>query len=798
MASKEKLKHDGTIAIAVGQSRKELNWKNQEMQWSDFVKKLSSPVRTKESYEEYRAFPKTKRDEIKDVGGYVGGSLKGGRRKADAVAWRSLLTLDIDNVPQGYDLWPTVSEVMCYAAVLYSTHSHTEDKQRLRLVLPLSRRVNSDEYAAVSRRIAADIGIDMCDDTTYEQHRLMYWPSASYDAPYRFEVSDDNWIDVDEILSRYSDWRDPAEWPQSSRKTSTIKRMAQRQGEPTEKAGLIGAFCRAYSIEDAIEAFLLEVYSKCSNGRYTYCEGSTAGGLIIYEDGKFAYSHHGTDPTGGKLCNAFDLVRIHKFGVLDEDVPSDTAVTKLPSYKAMREFARTDPETCGHADGFDDGDEAEVEWKKKLTLTSAGKIENAVANVVTILENDTKVADKFMFDEFKERAVITDDLPWIRLAKRTSADWVDADDSGLRMYLEKRYGIDNITKIKDGLEVVMSRHRVHPVKDYLTGLVWDEQPRIEKLLVDHLGAEDCEYTRAVTRKALIGAVARIMKAGCKHDHMLVLIGPQGCGKSTTLARLGREWFSDSMYTVAGKDAYEQLQGHWIIEMGEMAATRKAELEQIKQFVSKQTDSYRAAYARRTQEHPRQCAFFGTTNDIEFLKDLSGGRRFWPVVVEGTGENLFESLNDEFVDQVWAEALTYFKRGEKWHLSRKMENEAKIRQEQHTEQSSKKGMIENYLDILLPKNWYELSIGDRQMFIQGEGFDEEGTEPRTAISAIEIWCECFRGDPKMFNLVQAREINMIMRKFENWKESGRINCGKAFGRQRGFVRSVTMTQIKSKR
>ena len=114
--------------------------------------------------------------------------------------------------------------------------------------------------------------------------------------------------------------------------------------------------------------------------------------------------------------------------------------------------------------------------------------------------------------------------------------------------------------------------------------------------------------------------------------MLVLIGPQGCRKSTTLKKLGKEWFSDSLYTMSGKDAYEQLQGFWIIELSEMAATRKAEVEQIKQFVSKQEDNYRAAYARRTQCHPRQCAFFGTTNDEEFLRDPTGARRFWPVVV----------------------------------------------------------------------------------------------------------------------------------------------------------------------
>ena len=277
-----------------------------------------------------------------------------------------------------------------------------------------------------------------------------------------------------------------------------------------------------------------------------------------------------------------------------------------------------------------------MSWTRDLTLTKTGKCEATIENVRIIMENDRRLKGRYFYDTFKERMTVCGDLPWIKLSARLSNAWNDVDDAGLRNYIEKRYSIANVSKIVDAVALAMLKCSRHPVREYLEGLTWDGTPRADTIFIDYLGAEDTEYTRTVKRKALIGAVARVMQTGCKHGHILVLVGPQGCRKSTTLAKLGKSWFSDSFYTVQGKEAYEQLQGFWLIEMGEMAATRKAELEQIKQFVSKQSDSYRAAYARRTQERPRQCAFFGTTNDDEFLRGARGGRRVWPDAVAGEG------------------------------------------------------------------------------------------------------------------------------------------------------------------
>lgn len=793
------IQYDGSISIAVGQSRKSVQWQNREMLWSDLVKRLGIPERTSETQAEYAEMKKPQRDEIKDVGGFVGGTLKGGRRKAEAITQRRLLTLDLDSLKKGDDPWTIISIIFGCAAVLYSTHSNTLDRPRYRIVIPLSRNVSPDEYAALARRVAGDIGIDMCDDTTYEPHRLMYWPSLPYDAEYIYEVSDGPWLDVDEQLKRYTDWRDPTEWPVSSRKIEAMRRIAKKQGNPLEKEGIVGAFCRSYSVEDAIEDFLPETYEKCGDGRYTFLGGSTTGGLVIYEDGLFAYSHHGTDPISGRLCNAFDLVRIHLYGELDDAVAPGTPSHKTPSYAAMREMAIGLPEVQKDLaesrykavlSSLDiDEDDETADWLRELTVTDKGKIEATIDNICIILRNDPELKGQYFYDEFKERMTVCGDLPWQKYAARSSDSWKDADDAGLRSYVEKKYHIDSANKVSDAVSLAMLEQARHPVREYLLGLTWDGVKRADTLFVDYLGADDTEYVREVTRKALLGAVARVMSPGCKHDHMLVLVGPQGCRKSTTLAKLGKNWFSDSLYTVNGKEAYEQLQGFWIIEMGEMAATRKAELEQIKQFISKQSDSYRAAYARRTQEHPRQCAFFGTTNDDEFLRDPTGGRRFWPVTVTDLGRTAGEYLTEDIIDQVWAEIMVRYNAGETWYLDDRIEQEAKRIQMEHTELNGKQGMIEKFVDALLPENWDSWDL-DRRRSFWADSFDDEekGTVQRQKICAIEIWQELFNGDLKSYTPSQAREINNMLRRLTGWKSSSSINCGEPYGRQRGFIRN----------
>ena len=795
MQTASPLKYDGSVTIATANSRKSQTWKTKELLWSELVQRLSVTQRTAETKNDYISMPRNKKDEIKDVGGFVGGALKNGRRKSDSVMYRSLLTLDIDSVPPGEDPWTIVTSLGC-AAVLYSTHSHTPEAQRLRVTIPLSRKTAPDENTAISHQVAGLIGVDYFDDTTHEANRLMYWPSTSIDADYRFEVNDGPWLEADEILARYNNWRDVNEWPVSNRKIEIMRNLAKKQGDPLAKPGVVGAFCRVYSIEDAIETFLPDVYTpSIQENRYDYIPADSSAGLVLYDDGKFAYSHHATDPVCGKLCNSFDLVRLHMFGDQDDTASPNTPTNRLPSYMSMSDLAVGDKNIRQNLADFrrkeilSDFDENEdTEWTTKLTFTIAGKIDATIDNALLIMLNDPNLRGKYYFDEFRGRPVVCGDLPWRPYASRLSDVWTDSDDAGVRKLLETRYQIDSIVKIRDAVDLAMLQIRRHPVREYLGSLVWDGIKRADTIFIDYLGAEDDSYTREVTRKALLGAAARIMSPGCKHDHILVLVGPQGCRKSTTLAKLGKKWFSDSLYTLSGKDAFEQLQGYWIIEMGEMAATRKAELEQIKQFISKQSDNFRSAYARRTQEHPRQCAFFGSTNDEEFLRDPTGARRFWPVLVTNEGKTRADGFTEDIVDQVWAEIVVRYNAGEQWYLSEAGEITAKERQSAHTELNSKQGLIEDFLETLVPKDWDSRGLEERYTFYNGS-FDnkETGTEARNRICAIEIWTELLNGDIKAYSQAQSREITGILRQIKGWKFYGSTNCGKPYGLQRTFIR-----------
>lgn len=795
------------INISIGASRKSSVWKKTTTTWQEFVYRLSKPTRTQETLAEYASMSKTQKAEVKDVGGFVGGYFKDNLRRSENVIARSLVTLDLDNVPPQLDPWPTIVMVLGCGAVMYSTHTHTKARPRLRLILPLTREVTADEYVAVSRMIASDIGIDLCDDTTFEPERLMYWPSCSFDAEYRFEVNDAPFINPDDVLNRYTNWRDVTEWPRSSRSENLVDKLKKKQQDPRSKSGVVGAFCRTYNVEDAIEKFLPDVYTRAGEGRYTYTKGSSFGGLVIYENGDFAYSHHGTDPISGNLVNSFDLVRIHLFGEQDTDA-WDKPTDRKPSYNSMIEFANSDPDVRreiikANIKEFDFAaygeDDENGDWKDQLEVDKKGGLQASVNNVVLILKNDAKLRGNFGFDDFYKRPRVYGDLPWAKFSERSFDTWSDVDDSGLRWYLEKTYSIDYRSKITDAVNLAMNDNKRHPVREYLDSLSWDGEKRIDRLFVRLLGAADNDYTHAVTRKSLIGAVARIYRPGCKYDYMPVLVGPQGCGKSMTLSKLGGPWFSDSLYTVQGKDAYEQLQGAWIIEMAEMAAIKKSEIEQIKQFISKQVDTFRAAYAARTTSNPRQCVFFGTTNDDVFLKDVTGGRRFWPIDVVGSDLDLDVELRPEIVDQIWAEAVVYFKNGEKWRLDRESERLAREQQDLHTEKNDLAGMIEQYVDLPVPSNWYEMSLVDRRtyLFADSEGERESLGSPdgmrmiRQHVCALEIWCELLCGELKNFNVAKAREINTCLRGLRGW-DGGRVLLppDPLYGRQRGFKRTVT--------
>lgn len=763
------LKHDGILSISVGRSRKETNWKQREISWSDFVKLQAEPIRTKETVAEYHKLTKTQQHEIKDVGGYVGGTLKGGRRKASAVAWRSMLTLDLDFATSTFwqnDFLPLND----YAALLYSTHSHTPENPRLRLIIPLSRSVHPDEYGAISRRVAGNIGIDYFDDTTFQPERLMYHASCPYDGEFILEVQDGPFLDADSTLATYDDWRDISAWPESSRSTGIRQRTKDKQGDPLTKPGLIGAFCRAYNIDDAIATFLPDVYIRCdAPGRYTYAQGSTAAGLVVYDDGLFAYSHHGTDPASGTLNNAFDLVRRHLFSDLDDGALPRTPTSRMPSYQAMLDLIREDNAVKREilADDFDAPDE----WKDELELNKNGLVQS-INNALIILDNDPLLKDSIRFNSFSQRREIIASLPW----REDTGVWKDADDACLMHYMEKFRGMTSVRAIDTALSVATEKHRYHPVRDYFEQLTWDGTPRLETFIDDYIGLEEANsYTRAVTRKALAAAVARIYRPGTKFDYVLTLCGAQGIGKSSIWRQLAGDYLQESFNSFEGKEAAEQLRGFLIIELSELAALRKSEIETAKGFISRRVDSYRVPYGRNISDFPRQCIFVATTNTLEFSSDTTGARRWWVLRCSGKPKikGGWTALTDDIKDQIWAEAVQVYRKGEKLYLDRKEEASMALEEQKLIRRvSDKAGLVEEYLNTLLPVNWDNLDIDARRLYLSGSATELEGSIPREKVCALEIWTECLGQKASQLKRIDCDELHGIMASIDGWERDGK--------------------------
>lgn len=789
-----KLKHDGPLTVAIGESRESKKWVNTTFTLSAFLGRFAQPVRIKATVAEYQAMTKDRRDDVKDCGGYLKGVTRRGLRRAREVERFQLVALDIDHARA--TLWEDWQLLYDCASWRHSTCSHTPEQPRSRLLVPLARPVSGDELQAVSRKLAERMGMEQFDTTTFQPERLNYWPSCPTDAEYLWDYQDGPWLDPDEILAEYTDWRDVSAWPTGATEDE-VRRKITKAGDPYLKRGVVGAWCRAYSIDEAIAMFLPEVYVPGkSDDRYSYAGGSTTNGARVYE-GKWLYSWHDSDPHHEKLMNAFDLVRLHRFGGLDKEAKPGTPVVRLPSYTAMTAAAREDErvkQTIGReaiAAAVDDFGEAlndeDDEWLKSLELDKQGNIAGTRDNILRIMEHDPHLKGAVSLNEFTHQIALRKSVPW---RKEPKASWDDSDDAGLMHYLERVYKIDEPRKTTDVLRQLTLRHRFHPVREYLYGLQWDGVPRLETLLVEYLGAEDTRYVRTVTRKAFCAAVARVSKPGCKYDYTLVLVGPQGIGKSLLLQRMARDWFNDSLTTVQGKEACEQLIGSWILEMSELAATRRAERESVKQFLSKTEDVFRVPYARHTSTFPRQCVFFGTTNEEEFLRDDTGNRRFWPVVVTGkTIKKVWKHLSDTEIDQLWAEAVHYWKVGEELYLPADLEPEALETQAEHLEESDKAGQVREFLDIPLPDDWDGRSLSERREYLHGSDFGEaeKGTNQRQRVCAMEVWCELFIGDPKGLTWALAREIHSILRTSRGWEPVGKQRCGSLYGVQRAYAR-----------
>jgi putative DNA primase/helicase len=810
------ISNDGTVDIAVGKHRETKTWKNREITWSALLSKLLTTHRTSESFAEYKAMKKNQQAEKKDVGGFVGGHLTGGRRKPGSVLHRQLITVDADFADA--DFWENFTILYGCAAAYYSTHKHEPSAPRYRLVVPLDRPVTSAEYEPIARRIAERMGINQFDHTGFQSYRLMYWPSSSRDAVFEADHQDGSWLVADEVLATYKDWRDTSEWPISDREQEIVRTGINQQQDPLEKEGPIGAFCRTYSVTAAIETFLADRYDATDvDDRFTYREGSTFGGLVVYED-KFAYSYHATDPTCEKLCNAFDLVRLHLYGSRDEQAKEGTPHNRLPSYLAMLDKALKDKavrvllqrerqeslQTDFGADFLEDESESIEEqddsWQGDLEVNRGGQNLSTEHNYELIMNNDPRLKGKFRWDDFMRRIVVTQNLPWRRLTSttRTLNDW---DLIEIVKLFGRSYGINVEKKIEAEIKSTAFRNRMNSLQEYLEKLKWDGTERVDTLLVDYQGARDCEYVRLVTGKALISAIARALNPGCKVDTTLTLVSKEGNFKSTLLRKLGGAWFSDSFsfsLLKHEKVAEERLQGFWVVEIPEMTGMNKAEVEHVKSFLSREVDNYRVIFEKNLTAFPRNCVFFGTTNNYDFLRGFSGNRRFWPVDVGEvkSAKNVTDDLTPEVIGQVWAEAIVRYQNGEKWWLTEEENILALEQQAAHTETDERTGVIEKYLDTLLPESWDDMDIWQRRAFVKGES-DEltpKGTEQRDTVCVAEIWCEVLGGKPEQMSSFNTKDIHGIMQRMRGWERGkSKRNFG-IYGKQNSYERAKKLEPL----
>lgn len=784
------MNYDGVFDIATGFSATCKVWKNKQVSWSWFVGILQEVTRTNETYTQFIAAKKEEQIAIKDVGGYVGGKLINGKRTQETVSHRQLVSLDIDYAHDS--LWWDFTMLYDVAAVLHSTHKHSPETPKYRLIFPLSREVSPEEYEAIARRMAGNLNIELFDATTFQVHRLMFWPSASVDAEFVFEMQDGPWLDADAILDTYDDWRDTSEWPVAKAQNAAIARSVKAQEDPLSKSGIVGLFCRTYGIEEAIEAFLPDIYMRTSSERYSFVGGTTAGGLVIY-DNKFAYSHHSTDPCCMRLCNSFDLVRIHKFGKLDKN--KDKADNTQASYRKMEEFASHDKETKlkiaeeKFAEArleFDTPiEKADMLWTSELDVNTRGVYESSATNINTILRNDVMLKEAFKLNMFDNKRYVVKDLPWRNI--KSSEPLRDVDYSGIRNYIESVYDIAAISKIDDSVALEFERRSFHPIRDYITSLEWDGKNRIDTLLIDYFGAEDNQYTRAAIRKSLTGAIARVFNPGVKFDLVLTLVGDQGTGKSTFVHKLGKAWFSDTFVTVQGKEAFEQVQGAWIIEIAELSGLRKAEVETIKQFISKCEDTFRPAYGRVIETYKRQCVFFGTTNNKDFLRDPSGNRRFMPISIDtqSATHSVFDDFDEHEVDMVWAEAYKLYLDGELLFFTQDEEEIAKQEQTKHTEVDERRGIIDEYINMLLPEDWEAYDLDKRRDWIANRR--DGGVNRRSHVCIAEIWCECLGKEKTDMSRYNTRDINEIMRSIRDWEFVNSTKVFTHFGKQKYYAR-----------
>lgn len=731
---------DLRLSMATAPHHDSKHWRQTTVTWGELKAWMDDPATTKA------------------CGNYLLGELDGPTRSRATIRSRSAITLDADaganeHLPEMWEL------VLPYAAVIHTTFSSTPEAPRFRVIVPCSRPVTPDEYAALARMLMDRIGADQFDPGSAQPERYMFRPAASRPEWFRSWVMDGEPLPVDELLR---------EWKPDLSSLPTPRPHPNKRN-PFELAGVPGAFNRAYTFAEVIEAYDLP-YDPAGGDRWQLRGAQSIAGMgPIAGTTGLVYSHHVTDPAYGQACSAFDLVRLHRFAELDDGVPASTPVNRRPSHEAMLELAGRDVRVLKELVGTDFADEtadaiADTDWRLGLQLNArTGIMRDTIANWDLVRENDP-VFGSLVFNELTLAVETTADLPWRPLG-RGGPTFSATDRAALCHHLEREYRLRPARSLVDELVNVTAQQRyVNPLRDYLDGLEWDGVPRVETSLP---GVRPTDYTRLVARKVLTAAVARVFEPGIKWDHTLVLFGSEGLGKSWWIDRVARG-YSATLGRIGDKDTLLTMQRSWIMVSDEGHSLRKADADVQKEFLTRTEDVFRMPYDREAQVHPRHCVIWGTTNDEVFLRRQEGNRRFLIVRCEERVD--FDALTDEYIDQLWAEAVHLYRSGERLYLEELESVLAAEEREAFVEEDALSGVVQEYLDTLVPEDWEEMSPDARSLWLQNraDGLVAPGTHRIRRTCSAQVWVEALGrrfGEHKRTDLL---EINTVLKGLPGWK------------------------------
>ena len=744
--------------------------------------KDNKPKLREASWEEFCEILKRKRSsaEKTEFGMFLGGEAVNGRKKEN-VKSRTMAALDLDRISgvNTAEALEIITERFAdYTFIAHTTHRSTNDAPRIRVIFPLDPIIDDPDTIEGSYSATVAMLADMLpekswfDSASEKLAQCMVYPVRNPDGP---EV---------QFAENDGDSVTPIEPITIETQAAASEKQAQAASAATNNKprAIVAAFNKVYTIRDAIETYCAAQWLPGSTpNRYTHAESSSQDGLAVLSD-NIAYNFHASAPGSQRGMNAFDLVRLTLYGDRDAGIDlQQTPVDEIPSQAAMLELCRKDKRVMKQLK--DDKKAAPVITRGAdgIERDERGRIATTLNNIIKVMRADSDLGPHIRYNTFTNRPVAGAGLPWGK--KAGEHNWTDTDTRRLRAYLEEKHGPgvrlrkDDVT---DAAMTIAHDNEYDSVVEYLEKLPkWDGKPRVDDLLIRHLEAEDTEYTRIVTRKHLVAHIARAMEPGCKYDTMLTLKGDQGCGKTQLIQNLmpSIEWYLEDLPDF-NKEGKRIIQGKWAVEMAELVAFRKSDKESFKRFLSQQKDTDRLPWDKFSTDMPRRCVFWGTTNEPQFLRDETGERRQWPVACNAdvnNGSKVAEAVKSER-DQIWAEALHYYREGCPLYLSPEENALLLAAQAQFKEVDTRLEELEDFLAQKVPDNWKDWTGSQKRAFFHREKYsyttlphyDPNRMELRETITRREIWCECFDNDDRSPSRREGFDLSNLMNAIPGWK------------------------------